>query len=145
LNAFLAFDMNHRMNPFSLEGMTRLSEMREQKSFPEARRLLSLLPIAPRGDVGLYWNEFKAFLAALITVLAHHLNDPEAAPLKPSDMCIYQDLIVDLGKLVEKSGNVVIAQERELCITLFSRLQTKPYASPLQSRVIQGEYHRIER
>lgn len=55
LRAFAAFGENPRVNPFSLDGLRRIAEVKQQKSYPEAKRLLSLLPIAPRGNVGLYW------------------------------------------------------------------------------------------
>lgn len=55
LHAFVTFERNARINPFSLEGMSRIAKAKKQKGFAAAKRLLSLLPIAPRGDVGLYW------------------------------------------------------------------------------------------
>lgn len=125
LQAFLAFDKNHRVNPFSLEGMTRLSQMTEQKSYHEARRLLSLLPIAPRGDVALYWNEYKAFQVALITVLAHHVHAPGPVVLQESDLNMFRALIEDLGTLIDKGGNTELTQSRGLCVSLLSRVELR--------------------
>jgi hypothetical protein len=127
LHAFLALDKNPRINPFALDGLHRMSAMTEQKAYPEARRLLNLLPIAPRGDVGMYWMQHQTLIAALITVLAHHVNNPEEPGPTKDDMREYNDLIVDLGILAEESahiGNTDIAHARELCMSLFLKLET---------------------
>ena len=55
LHAFMAMDMSSKINPFEMDGLSRMSKMKQHKSYSEARRLLSLLPVAPRGNVALYW------------------------------------------------------------------------------------------
>jgi hypothetical protein len=55
LHAFMALDMNTRINPFELDGLKMMAEVKRHKAYPDAKRLLSLLPIAPRGNVGIYW------------------------------------------------------------------------------------------
>jgi hypothetical protein len=55
LHAFMAMDMSSKMNPFELDGLSRMSRTKQHKAYQEARRLLSLLSIAPRGNVALYW------------------------------------------------------------------------------------------
>ena len=55
LHAFMAIDMSSETNPFELDGLIRMSKMKQHKTYLEARRLLSLLPVAPRGNVALYW------------------------------------------------------------------------------------------
>ncbi|KAH5002680.1 hypothetical protein HBH95_059100 [Parastagonospora nodorum] len=127
LHAFMALDKNSRINPFTADALRRLSAMKEQKSSLEAKRLLSLLPIAPRGDVGLYWMEHRSLVAALVTVLAHHVNNPtEPAPTKDEQRG-YNELIADLGTLVERSvasSDCFMAQARALCMELSARLET---------------------
>ncbi|KAF2026187.1 hypothetical protein EK21DRAFT_103440 [Setomelanomma holmii] len=127
LHAFLALDKNPRINPFSLVGLRRMSTLTEHKSYPKAHRLLSLLPIAPRGDVGLYWMQHQTFIAALVTVLSYHLNNPGVPRPSKDDLKAYNELIMDLGELVEKSANIKntdIAQARELCMSLMLRFET---------------------
>jgi hypothetical protein len=127
LHMFLALDKNAKVNPFAADSLRHLSTMAEQRSYPEAKRLLSLLPIAPRGDVGLYWMQHRSLIAALVTVLAYHVNNPkEPAPTK-EELQGYKDLITDLGILVEKSTEIdgtFMAQTRALCMDLFLRLET---------------------
>tara|TARA_R110002003_G_scaffold121_24_gene10872 strand:- start:6058 stop:7812 length:1755 start_codon:yes stop_codon:yes gene_type:complete len=127
LNAFLALGKNPRINPFSLDGLRHISALTEHKSYPEAYRLLSLLPIGPRGDVGIYWMQHQTLIAALVTVLSYHLNNPgEPRPTK-DDVRGYNDLIADLGVLAEKSANIEntdIAEARELCMSLMLRFET---------------------
>jgi hypothetical protein len=55
LHAFMALDMSPNINPFELDGLSKISRMKQHKAYQEARRLLNLLPIAPRGNVALYW------------------------------------------------------------------------------------------
>jgi hypothetical protein len=55
LHAFTAMDMSSKINPFSVEGLNRVSKMKQHKAYQEARRLMSLLPIAPRGNTATYW------------------------------------------------------------------------------------------
>jgi hypothetical protein len=126
VNAFLALDKNPRINPFTIDGLRRMSEMKEQKSYPEARRLLSLLPIAPRSDVGLYWQHHQPLIAALVTFLSFAINNPdEPAPTKDEMRCANQ-LVEDLGILNEKiamNSNTDIPHARELCMGLFMKLE----------------------
>lgn len=139
LQSFLAFEKNYKINPFSLEGMIRLSELKDQKSYAEACRLLSLLPVGPRGDVGLYWQHHQAIAAALVTVLSYHLNNTEGAFPQAAQLSEYQRLVMDLGKLVEKSDNVELAQERDLCMSLFHRLDTNARIRGLHNHAATGE------
>jgi hypothetical protein len=55
LHAFIVLGMNSRINPFEVDGLRRVAGMKEHKVYPDAKRLLSFLPVAPRGNVGLYW------------------------------------------------------------------------------------------
>ncbi|KAF2828305.1 hypothetical protein CC86DRAFT_444586 [Ophiobolus disseminans] len=141
LQAFLALDKNPRINPFALDGLRRLSTIAKQKSYPEARRLLSLLPIAPRGDSGLYWKEHQMFIAALVVVLAHHLNNPKQPKPTKDEIRVYNELIADLGVLDKKANdeNTHIAQSRELCMSLIIRLETGLRIQWLQDRASSGE------
>lgn len=125
LNAFLAFrETNNRVNPFSLEGMRQLSRVREQKSYAEAKRLLSLLCIAPRGDVGLYWNQLQALIAAFVTVVAYHIHNPNEDAPSSKDMRVLHELVIDVGKLMEKSDNAELVQVRDFCGSLLLRLES---------------------
>jgi hypothetical protein len=126
VNAFLALDKNPRINPFTIDGLRRMSEMKEHRSYPEARRLLSLLPIAPRGDVGLYWQSHQPLIAALVTFLSFAINNPEeAAPTKDEVRCANQlvdDLEILNGK-VATNADTFISHARELCMGLYMKLE----------------------
>ncbi|KAH7077624.1 hypothetical protein BKA63DRAFT_508630 [Paraphoma chrysanthemicola] len=127
LNAFLALGKNPKTNPFSPEGLRRMSTMTEHKSYPEAYRLLSLLTIGPRGDVGLYWMLHQIFIAALVTVLSFHLNNPDVPDPPKEDLRVYHALVMDIGVLTDKSaniGNTDIAHARELCMSLMIKFET---------------------
>lgn len=126
LTAFLALDKNPRINPFRLDGLRRLSTIKVQRSYGAAKRLLSLLPIAPRGDTGLYWMEHQVFIAALVVVLSHHLNNPEQPKASKDELRVYNELVTDLRVLDKRAAdeNTHIAQSRELCMSLLIRLET---------------------
>ena len=47
--------MQSKINPFELDGLKKMAAMKEHKAYKDAKKLLSLLPVAPRGNVGLYW------------------------------------------------------------------------------------------
>jgi hypothetical protein len=130
LHAFLAFDKNPRINPFAPEGLRRLSTIQEQKSLTAAMRLLSLLPVAPRGDVGLYWMMHQTFAAALVTVLSHHINNPELPSPTRDDMGVFEALIADLETLAQNSENVDITQAKNLCMELWMRLERTMHYTP---------------
>lgn len=55
LHAFMALDMNAKINPFGSEGLRMMSKVKQQKVVREAKRLLNLLSVAPRGNIALYW------------------------------------------------------------------------------------------
>jgi hypothetical protein len=140
LTAFLALDKNPRINPFALDGLRRLSTIKLQRSYQEAKKLLSLLPIAPRGDCGLYWMEHKVFIAALVVVLAHHLNNPEEPRATKDELRVYNELVNDLGILDKKAAdeNTDIARARELCMSLLIRLETGLRIQWLQEHAERG-------
>ncbi|KAH8704496.1 hypothetical protein GQ44DRAFT_732380 [Phaeosphaeriaceae sp. PMI808] len=136
LNAVLALEKNSRVNPFSPDGLRLIALVKEQRSYPEAKRLLSLLPIAPRGDVGLYWQVHYMLIAALVTVLAHHVNNPEEARPTRDEIRVCNQLIIDLGTMAEQSvdiGDPDIGQARELCMSLFTALESGLRIQWLQS------------
>lgn len=66
------------------------------------------------------------FIAALVTVLAHHINNPAEPPATKDEMRVYNELISDLAILDRKANdeNTHIAQARELCMSLILRLET---------------------
>ncbi|KAI8937365.1 hypothetical protein NX059_006571 [Plenodomus lindquistii] len=123
LNAFVAYERETRANPFEIEGLKATSTMKKHKSYAAAHRLLGLLPIAPRGDVGLYWHSHTIMIAAFVTVLAHHINNPDEQGPTPLDAQIYDNFVDDLGTMVNNSGNTELAQMRDFCACLYSRFQ----------------------
>ncbi|KAF1842187.1 uncharacterized protein K460DRAFT_370172 [Cucurbitaria berberidis CBS 394.84] len=139
LHAFEAFERNSRLNPFSLDGLSRMAKVKQQKSCAEAKRLLSLLPIASRGDVGMYWQLHRTFLAALVTVLAHHINNPTVEAPTTIEMRGYGHVLTDIGHMVQTSGNVDIAQARDVCMGLYVKLQTGLHVKWMQGMVEGNE------
>jgi hypothetical protein len=55
IQAFLTLGMSTRLNPFSVEALTKLVEQKEHAYYKDAQRLLSLLSVAPQGDIGVCW------------------------------------------------------------------------------------------
>ncbi|CBX91069.1 hypothetical protein IAQ61_002535 [Plenodomus lingam] len=123
LHAFAAFEEVTGINPFSLEGLKMTAGLRENKCYGAAHRLLSLLPIAPRGDVGLYWNSHISMIAALVTVLAQHINDPAEAMPSSEEFEVYNQFLVDLGTMAQAGGNWELLNMREFCVSLFLKIQ----------------------
>ncbi|KAF1942754.1 hypothetical protein EJ02DRAFT_344824 [Clathrospora elynae] len=122
LHAFMAFDMDSRINPFKLASLDRISGVKQHKAYSAARRLVSLLAIAPRGNVGLYWLIIPIITAALVTVFAHHINNPSEEALTPNEIREYNQILADNEAMVHYSGIAELAQTRNFCISLFSKL-----------------------
>ncbi|KAH7400613.1 hypothetical protein DE146DRAFT_631716 [Phaeosphaeria sp. MPI-PUGE-AT-0046c] len=136
LYSFCALDRNPRINPFAPDGLRRMATVKAHHGYPAAKRLMSLLPIAPRGDVAWYWLHHLSLTAALVTVLAHHVNNPEEPAATKDELRCYHELIKDLGILVEKDNNprnADIAQGRALCMDLMMRLETSLRLQLLQT------------
>ena len=124
LHAFLAFDRNPRFNPFTIQGLSQISAVKEQKCVAEAKRLLSLLAVAPRGDAGLYWMHHIVVVAAFVTLAAHLLNNLDDFQPMPDDLRCLSEVVVDLGILSKRCENVSIGQQHELCADMLSRLHS---------------------
>ncbi|KAG9192791.1 hypothetical protein G6011_11525 [Alternaria panax] len=125
LHAFAAMDMSSKINPFDLGGLDKMSKMKQQKSYQEARRLLSLLPIAPRGSVALYWMIHSILIAAFVTIIAHHIQNQAAEPLSPVEFRIYQRLVADLDIMVAAGDNANLAEKTMFCKRLLSTYEAR--------------------
>lgn len=123
VHALLALGKNAKVNPFSLDGLRRVAEVKKHASLEKAKRLLSLLPIAPRGDVAMYWISHRVFIAALVTVFAHHINNSEAPALRMSEMRAYEQVLADIGTMVEEHPHPELSQARDFCSDLFLKLE----------------------
>jgi len=55
IQAFLVLGMNARINPFSYDALVKLSGQGDHPCLKEAKRLLSILAVAPQGDIGICW------------------------------------------------------------------------------------------
>ena len=66
----------------------------------------------------------RVFLAALVTVFAHHINNPRQNPPTSAEIRGYDQVLTDIGSMVNESGNADIAQTRDFCLSLFLKLQT---------------------
>ncbi|RYO67526.1 hypothetical protein AA0113_g4627 [Alternaria arborescens] len=137
LHAFMAMDMSSKINPFEMDGLSRMSKMKQHKSYSEARRLLSLLPVAPRGNVALYWMIHSILIAALVTILAHHIQNPMADAPSPTELRIYQQLVADLDIIVGAGDNPDLADKATFCKRLLSayeaRFRAQRTGGPLRS------------
>ncbi|KAF1828212.1 hypothetical protein BDW02DRAFT_617651 [Decorospora gaudefroyi] len=123
LHAFIALERNSRINPFQFDGLRKMSEVKQHKAYADAKRLLSLLPVAPRGNICLYWVIHPVLTAALVTLFAHSTNNPTEVTITPAEMQSYQRTLSDLSAMVKASDNTDLRQNRDLCASLFSSLE----------------------
>ncbi|KAF2712785.1 hypothetical protein K504DRAFT_373328 [Pleomassaria siparia CBS 279.74] len=122
VQAFLVLGMNTRINPFSTEALVQLSGQPKHVCLGDAKRLLSILAVAPQGDIGVCW--FTSVVAALVTVLSyalHHAADGSATPSQ-TDMREYRRILQMLKTLAQKSRDAKLQTWRELCMMLFSKV-----------------------
>ncbi|KAL6711243.1 hypothetical protein ACN47E_005774 [Coniothyrium glycines] len=123
--AFLALGKNPKINPFLLDGLQKVAGTTEHKSYKEAKRLLSLLSIAPRGDIGLYWRSYRTFTAALVTVLAYHINNVSAPAPARVEMQEYNQILGNLSMMLQNNVHLDLAQTHNFCVGLYSKLETR--------------------
>lgn len=65
-------------------------------------------------------------MAAVVTVLAHHVNNPEAPAATKADLRVCTTFIHDLEVLAEKStgmGDTGLVEGRMIAMDLFARLE----------------------
>jgi hypothetical protein len=63
-------------------------------------------------------------VAALVTVFAHHINNPTKDAPTPVEMQTWVEFIVDLGVMIEtRSDNTDLTQYRDLCASLLAKLE----------------------
>ncbi|RAR07907.1 fungal specific transcription factor domain-containing protein [Stemphylium lycopersici] len=123
LHALMALDMDPGINPFEINGLVRMSQLKQHKSYEAAKRLMEVLPIAPRGNIALYWLVHPTFIAALVTIFSHHINNPTAPPLTTAELRICYRLLIDLGTMVEARAAACLRQKRDFCKSLFTKVE----------------------
>jgi hypothetical protein len=60
LQTYLVLKCNTRVNPFSTDALAKLSEQGQHHCLQDAKRLLSILSVAPQGDIGVCWSVFPS-------------------------------------------------------------------------------------
>ncbi|ORY00892.1 hypothetical protein BCR34DRAFT_546671 [Clohesyomyces aquaticus] len=124
LKTFLDFGMDHPFKPFSSESLNNLVGMAHQPCYNEARRFLSLLSVAPMGDIGLGWMAKLPIIAALCVVLAQATQHPSQYTPLPAEMHNYADIIQLLAVLSHKSKDAELKKNHALCAHLYTRIIT---------------------
>jgi hypothetical protein len=64
-------------------------------------------------------------IAALITVLAHHIQNPAAEDPSPAEVGIYHQLLGDLDIMVSAGDNPDLEKKRNLCRCLLSAFEMR--------------------
>ncbi|KAI2475822.1 Fungal specific transcription factor domain containing protein [Pyrenophora tritici-repentis] len=123
LHAFMALDMNAKINPFELEGLSMMSRLKHQSVVREAKRLLSLLSVAPRGNIALYWMIHPILAAALVTVFAHHINNPKNEALTSTEMLVYKQVLINFDVMLQAGVNPDLEQNKGLYLGMFTRVE----------------------
>jgi hypothetical protein len=76
-------------------------------------------------------------IAALVTILAHHIQNPMADAPSPTELRIYQQLVADLDIMVGAGDNPDLADKATFCKRLLSayeaRFRAQTIGGPLRS------------
>lgn len=64
----------------------------------------------------------RVFMAALVTVLAYHIHNPDQAKPTKQEMMNWGQTISDLGILVQKVDDADLKETRELCLSLYQQV-----------------------
>ncbi|KAF2872182.1 hypothetical protein BDV95DRAFT_606739 [Massariosphaeria phaeospora] len=131
IQADIDLGMDTRVNPFSTDALVRLADRKEHAVYEQAKRFLSLLAVGPQGEVGIFWTIKLPAVAALVVVLAHYTHAADA----PSHEAMreYSTIIRTFETLVQKSRDAELRKATDLCVMLFSRVETGSRVKWLQS------------
>jgi hypothetical protein len=139
IHSSLALGLGQRINPFDPEGLAAVAALPSHASYKEARRLLSLLSVAPKGDIGVSWyvsysdhwlmlticrTTKEPVIAALVTVFSQTLHNSSSDDLPTrKDMQAYGRILQVLTTLAQKGQDPELQKARDMCITLFGRVK----------------------
>jgi hypothetical protein len=69
---------------------------------------------------------YPILVAALVTVFAHHINNPAEDAPTPVELQTWLQLIIDLGTMIKARGDHTdLTQYRDLCSSLFAKLEVE--------------------
>ena len=68
---------------------------------------------------------YPYLIAALVTMLAHHIQNPAEMAPSASEMRIYKQLLADLDTMVLAGDNPDLEAKRNLCRCLLSTLEAR--------------------
>ena len=74
---------------------------------------------------------YPYLIAALVTMLAHHIQNPAGMALSAAEMRIYKQLLADLDTMVLAGDNPDLEAKRNLCKCLLSTLEARHSACAL--------------
>jgi hypothetical protein len=80
-------------------------------------------------------------VAALVTIFAHHINNPTEKAPTPVEIQTCLELIIDLGIMIEARGDHTdLTKYRDFCASLFAKLETGPRVQWTSgAAAVQGE------
>ncbi|KAF1974735.1 hypothetical protein BU23DRAFT_89887 [Bimuria novae-zelandiae CBS 107.79] len=134
VHAFLALSKNPLVNPFSADVLAIIAAQKEHGAFKDAERLLTHLTLIPHGDIGICWMIKLPVIAAFTTVLSHHLHSPSNT-LTSKTMHEYSRILTTLQNMAEKSQDLELLRARDLCMILFSKVETRLQVKRLDAQV----------
>ncbi|KAJ4304986.1 hypothetical protein N0V90_000514 [Kalmusia sp. IMI 367209] len=137
IHAFLTLDKNPLVNPFSADVLAILAGKKEHGAYKDAERLLTHLTLIPHGDIGVCWMIKLPVIAAFTTVLSHHLHTLSDT-LTIDTMREYARILNTLRILAEKSQDLELLRARDVCMAMFSRVETGRRVSWLEQQVDAG-------
>ncbi|KAF2007036.1 hypothetical protein P154DRAFT_421430 [Amniculicola lignicola CBS 123094] len=120
LQSFLASGLDTRVNPFSVDFLTRFVTQKEYRCLSDAKKFLSLLSVVPQGDIGLCWMIKLPIVAALCTVLGHVLHHAQEK-LSATEVHNYSRIVQTMTTLALKNNGEELQRARKLCLDLFER------------------------
>ncbi|OAG08356.1 uncharacterized protein CC84DRAFT_1214860 [Paraphaeosphaeria sporulosa] len=123
IHAFLSLGKNPLVNPFSADVLAILAGTKEHGAYKDAERLLTHLTLIPHGDIGVCWMIKRPVIAALTTVLAHHVHALDST-LNSDTMREYARILNTLRILAEKSQDLELLRARDVCMAMYSRVET---------------------
>lgn len=72
-------------------------------------------------------------VAALCTVLSQAIHNPSVDAISPAEMHAYSSILYMLTTLAEKSRDAELKRARDLCMTLFSKIDSARRVREMQN------------
>ncbi|KAF1959796.1 hypothetical protein CC80DRAFT_439872 [Byssothecium circinans] len=142
LQAFLVLGLDPWVNPFSTDSLAKLAGQKRHEAWKDAEHLLGLLAVTPHDQFRICVVLKRPLIAALVTVLSHHLHSPPESAPSYTKMREYFDIYRTIIKIIGDGEDLEMQRARDLAMELLTKLNIGLEAKRLNELGEKGELGR---